>query len=98
MEISIELLSILFLTGLAAGLIDSIAGGGGLLTIPVLLWIGLPPALALGTNKLQGSIGTFTASLHYYRQGHIPIKSAMSAVILSFIGPGVGTFAVRHSE
>ena len=44
---------LLFLTGIIAGLVDSMAGGGGIITVPVLLNLGLPVNVALGTNKLQ---------------------------------------------
>jgi len=98
MELSIDLVLILFMTGLAAGFVDSIAGGGGLLTMPVLLWTGMPPAVALGTNKLQGTIGTLTSSFHYYRKGHIPLKSAVSSVVTAFIGSAIGTFAIRQFD
>ncbi|MCG8683967.1 MAG: TSUP family transporter, partial [Desulfobacterales bacterium] len=47
--------------GLLAGFIDSIAGGGGLVTLPVLLAVGLPPHLAIGTNKVQSVFGSGTA-------------------------------------
>ena len=49
---------LLALAGAAAGFIDAIAGGGGLISVPALLWAGLPPQVALGTNKLQSSCGT----------------------------------------
>jgi len=98
MELSIDLVLILFMTGLAAGFVDSIAGGGGLLTMPVLLWTGMPPAVALGTNKLQGAIGTLTSSFHYYRKGHIPLKSAFLSVITAFIGSAIGTFTIRQFD
>ena len=52
----------LFATGLAAGWVDSIAGGGGLITLPVLLSVGLPPQMALGTNKLQATFGSGSAT------------------------------------
>ena len=54
-SLSIELLGLLFLTGLLAGTLDSIAGGGGLIAFPVLLGTGISPLQALATNKLQGS-------------------------------------------
>lgn len=54
--------------GFLAGMIDAIAGGGGMLTIPALLTSGLPPHLALGTNKLAASFGSFTASVAFYRK------------------------------
>ncbi len=60
----------LLLCGVAfvAGFIDAIAGGGGLLTIPALLSAGLPPHLALGTNKLAASFGSCTAAFAYYKK------------------------------
>ena len=45
-----------------AGLLDTLAGGGGLISIPALILSGIPPLAALGTNKLQGSMGTATAT------------------------------------
>lgn len=59
MEIGINVLVLLFAVALVAGFIDAIAGGGGLITIPALLMTGMPPALALGTNKLQACGGSF---------------------------------------
>ncbi|HTL15762.1 MAG TPA: TSUP family transporter, partial [Patescibacteria group bacterium] len=58
-------LPLLFATGLAAGFVDSIAGGGGLITLPVLLSLGLGPREALATNKLQGTFGSASATAHY---------------------------------
>ena len=63
MELSLQILAILFVVACVAGFIDAIAGGGGLITIPALLMAGLPPAMALGTNKLQSCGGSFSASL-----------------------------------
>ena len=53
--------------GLLAGFIDAIAGGGGMLTVPTLLTVGLPPHVALGTNKLAATFGSFTASYTFYK-------------------------------
>lgn len=57
-------LNTIFLLGVSffAGLVDAIAGGGGLLLLPALLTSGVPPHLALGTNKLAATFGSFTAS------------------------------------
>ncbi|MFT5720241.1 MAG: putative membrane protein YfcA, partial [Motiliproteus sp.] len=54
-NLSYELLALLFGVGLLAGFIDAIAGGGGLISLPALLFAGLTPAQALATNKLQGT-------------------------------------------
>ena len=60
--LSFWLYPLLFLTGLAAGFVDSIAGGGGLITLPVLLNVGLTPQEALGTNKFQVVFGSGSAA------------------------------------
>ncbi|MGD2118209.1 MAG: TSUP family transporter [Chromatiales bacterium] len=98
MELSFELVLLLFATGLLAGFVDSIAGGGGLLTVPVLLWTGMPPAMVLGTNKLQGSIGTLTSSFNFYRNGHVPLRSAALSMVCAFVGSALGTYAVRSLD
>lgn len=58
-ELTYELIMILFAVAVLAGFIDAMAGGGGLLTIPALMWAGLPPTAALATNKLQACGGSF---------------------------------------
>ncbi len=57
--------------GFAAGFIDSIAGGGGMISLPALLAAGLPPHLALGTNKLQSALGTTFSAANYARRGWV---------------------------
>lgn len=59
MELGADILAILFAVAVLAGFIDAMAGGGGLLTIPALMSVGIPPAMALGTNKLQACGGSF---------------------------------------
>ena len=64
MELDILTLFLLFSAGCFAGFVDSIAGGGGIITLPVLLAVGVPPHQAIATNKLQSSFGSFTAALN----------------------------------
>jgi uncharacterized membrane protein YfcA len=90
-----ELLAVLFLVGTAAGFVDSIAGGGGLLALPVLLWTGLDPASALGTNKLQGSFGTLSSSLRFVRSGHVDVARLREAIFATFIGSALGSVGVQ---
>lgn len=87
---------LLFLTGLAAGFVDAIAGGGGLITIPVLLSLGLPPQFALGTNKLQAAFGSTSAMWHYGRAGLIDFKSCRLGIVFTFIGATLGTLLVSR--
>ena len=91
-------LPILFGTGLAAGFVDSIAGGGGLITLPVLLSLGLGPQEALGTNKLQASFGSGSAAWHYTRAGVVPLTDCVRGFLLSFAGAGIGTLAVEQGN
>jgi uncharacterized membrane protein YfcA len=79
-----------------AGFVDAIAGGGGLLALPALLWAGLPPVEALATNKLQGTFGTMTASAHFLRRGHVDLRELAPAVALTFVGSAAGTILVQH--
>jgi uncharacterized membrane protein YfcA len=95
MELSILTYFLLFIAGTAAGFIDSIAGGGGLITLPALLLAGLPPQMALGTNKLQSSFGSITASYHYVKSGKADLKTAKTGIIYTFIGAALGTVAVQ---
>ncbi len=89
---------LLLLAGVAvlAGLVDAIAGGGGLLALPALLWAGIPPLQALATNKLQGSFGTATASLNYLHKGEIRLHGLWGAIAWTFAGAVCGTLAVQY--
>jgi uncharacterized membrane protein YfcA len=89
-------LPLIFIVGVAAGWIDSIAGGGGLLTVPVLLNFGLPPADALGTNKLQAVFGSASATWHYGRAGLIDFRNAATGVVFTAIGAALGALMVQR--
>jgi uncharacterized membrane protein YfcA len=88
----------LFLTGLAAGFVDTIAGGGGLLTLPVLLNLCPDPKLALGTNKLQASFGSTSATFHFARAGALNFRECRRAWLLAFLGSLPGTFLVQQLD
>ena len=64
----------LILAAFVAGFVDSIAGGGGLITVPALLLAGANPLEALATNKLQGSFGSGAAMVTYASKGHIKLR------------------------
>jgi uncharacterized membrane protein YfcA len=81
--------------GIAAGLVDSIAGGGGMITVPILLALGLPPHLALGTNKLQSSFGSATAALRYRGHGLVRFRDVWFGVLMTALGAAAGTGAVQ---
>jgi len=79
--------------GLLTGFIDSIAGGGGLISLPVLLAAGLPPHLAIGTNKVQSVFGSGTAAWRYGRKGLIPWKKIWPGVVMSLGTSAAGSWA-----
>ena len=98
MEISIELLALLFSVATFAGFIDAIAGGGGLLTIPALLATGMPPAIALGTNKLQACGGSFSASLYFVRKKAVNLREILLLIALTFLGAAIGSILVQRID
>src|SRR5207248_9426358 len=77
----------LVLAALAAGMVDAVAGGSGVIAVPALLAAGLPPHLALGTNKAQGVFGTFALTLRYARAGLLDRKRARVTFPLGLAGP-----------
>ncbi|PTB98547.1 hypothetical protein C9975_10465, partial [Thalassospira xiamenensis] len=95
MEFGVDLLLILFAVAAFAGMVDSIAGGGGLITIPALLWAGITPAQALATNKLQGSFGSLTSSINFIRKGYVDPRDMVLAIVLTFAGSALGTVLVQ---
>ncbi len=89
------ILLLLFAAAFLAGLIDAIAGGGGLITVPALLAIGLPPQVALGTNKLQASFGSGSAMLHFIKSGTVNLADCLSGILWTGLGAGVGVIAIQ---
>nr|WP_319392505.1 TSUP family transporter [uncultured Desulfobacter sp.] len=100
MELTLSSYSILFISGLLAGFVDAIAGGGGLIALPALLSVGLPPQLALGTNKFQGSFGTLSAAANFIRKGKVKLSENLPGIAFTFIGAATGAWAIQqiHAE
>jgi uncharacterized protein len=89
---------IALLTGAAfvAGLVDSIAGGGGLIALPSLLLAGLDPVAALATNKLQGTFGTASATYTFWKKGLLKPWQHIGEIISVLIGSALGVLAVKY--
>jgi len=96
--LSLEVLLLLTAAGSIAGLLDAMAGGGGLIALPTLLAVGLDPAQALATNKLQGSFGTLSSTLHFARKGEVQLARLRPAILFTFLGAAAGTIAVQTLE
>lgn len=76
-QVSLDVIATLFAVAALAGAIDAIAGGGGLLTLPALLLAGLSPVEALGTSKLQSSLGSISSTSAFARRDLIDWKTAL---------------------
>ncbi|WP_297050704.1 TSUP family transporter [uncultured Desulfovibrio sp.] len=81
---------------LVGGFIDAIAGGGGLLTMPALLLTGVPPHLALGTNKISSSLGTAVALGTFARSHLVLWRLALAGLAFSLLGSWVGSLLALH--
>jgi uncharacterized membrane protein YfcA len=89
---------ILFTVAVFAGFIDTLAGGGGLITIPALILTGIPPLLALGTNKFQAFIGSGTASVMMLRKKKVTFHEVKYLMLMAFVGSIIGTICVQFID
>ena len=92
--ISIETFIIVLPLVFLGGLIDAIAGGGGLISLPAYLISGLPTHIALGNNKFSSCWGTIVSTLRYFKHGMIDVKIAVISAVFALIGSYSGTKAV----
>lgn len=96
--VSMELVVLLFFVAMLAGAVDAMAGGGGLITIPTLLAVGLPPETAIATNKIGGIAGTCAATLYFMRSGKIDIRRSIKIVATVAIGAIIGGWTLTNSD
>lgn len=88
------MLLVLALVAFVAGFIDAVAGGGGMLTVPALLSLGLPPHIALGTNKLAATFASSTAAFTYYKKRLFKPQCWRRAFVATLFGATLGTLFV----
>ncbi len=98
MELAVESLALLIALAFVAGMIDAIAGGGGLLTVPALLAVGISPAAAIGTSKLQSTFGVATAVITFARKGCIDLRRFSGPAIAAFLGSAAGAFVLTRID
>lgn len=89
-------LIILCSLGFLAAMIDAIAGGGGLVSLPALLLVGVPPHFALGTNKFASTVGSFASSLTFARSGKVHFPIVKWQIPFTLIGASLGVWSVLH--
>lgn len=89
---------LLCMAGFLASFVDSIAGGGGLISVPAFMLAGLPPHMVLGTNKFSATAGSFTSSLQFIKSGKANFKLLKYLIPFTFIGSMLGVRAVLHID
>lgn len=94
-EVLPHVAALLVLAAFIAGFVDSIAGGGGLISVPALLLAGASPVEALATNKLQGTFGAATATVSYARAGHVRLRDQAGMAVVSALFGAAGAL-VAH--
>lgn len=94
--ISADLLLFLIVAGFISAFIDSVVGGGGLISLPAMLATGLPPVMALGSNKMASVMGSMTSAISFFRSGKIDINLVKYLFPLSLAGSALGVYAVRQ--
>lgn len=90
MEITVTQFLIVCPLVFLAGLLDSIAGGGGLISLPAYLIAGIPPHMALGTNKLSSVMGTVVSTYRFAKNGFVNFKNSIWFIALALIGSAIG--------
>lgn len=91
MELNLPMVLIVIGGVFLAGLMDGIAGGGGIISVPAYFLAGLPSHLALGTNKLSSCIGTAVSTGRYVRGGYIDWRLGVPSIVLAMLGAALGT-------
>jgi uncharacterized membrane protein YfcA len=93
-DISLWVYLLIFVTVFVGSVIDALVGGGGLITIPTYLICGLPPHVAIGTNKINSTMGTVISTIAYYRKGFVEKKSIIPVVVATIAGAVTGSKCV----
>ncbi|AME06300.1 TSUP family transporter [Bacillus siamensis] len=94
-DINFYTLLIVVCFGFLASFIDSVVGGGGLISIPALLFSGLPPSVAIATNKLASTMGTLTSTISFIRSGKVNFQLVSKLFPIVFIGSLLGALVVN---
>lgn len=93
-DLSVQVLIFLVVMAFIASFIDSVVGGGGLIMIPSLLFLGISPVYAFGINKFASTFGTCTSMISFLRSGKVNKKLVTFLFPISFIGSAIGAYVV----
>lgn len=96
-ELEVSTILLLVLAGLAAGWVDAVVGGGGLIQLPALLLTpGVTPIQALATNKVASIMGTSVSSITFYRRVQPDLTTAAPAALAALAGAVGGAAVASH--
>lgn len=98
MTLTPELLLFLCAAGFLAAAVDSIAGGGGLISLPAIIASGVPPHLALGTNKFASTCASLTSTLKFARSGKITFGLVKYQIPCTVLGSALGVLTVLRLD
>lgn len=98
MEISLAVLLVLCVFFFLAGFVDSVAGGGGLISTPALLLCGVPPHMALGTGKFASTLGSLTSLWTFARNHLVVLRIAPAGFVSAFLGGMAGSALALHID
>ncbi|MFI3237548.1 MAG: TSUP family transporter [Lachnospiraceae bacterium] len=90
MELTVQMFLIVCPLVFLASFIDAIAGGGGLISLPAYLFVGLPAHYAIGSNKLSSTIGTVASTWRYCKHKYYDLTTAVPSIVTAFIGSVIG--------
>ena len=94
----IEMLLFLIVSGFVAAFIDASVGGGGMISIPALMWAGLPPVSVLGTNKVAAVMGAISSFITFIRSGKMDVALVKKLFPISLIGSFIGVVLVQQID
>lgn len=97
-ELSVPVFMGLTLVAFIGGFVSAIAGAGGMIVLPCLLWAGVPPVQALATNKCQSVFGTLSSAVNYFRRGHLELAPLAGTLIWALVGAVAGTVLVQRLD
>lgn len=89
-----EHIVLVLVTGIVCGIINTLAGSGSLISLPILMFIGLPPHVANGTNRIGIFFQNIVSSYSFFRQKVLDVKAGLRFSVPSVIGSVVGAFIV----
>lgn len=89
---AVEQTALLVAVGLVAGAINTVAGGGSLLTIPALIFLGLPAPVANATNRVSVLLQALTATQQFHKRGLLPVRKAVLPLVWASLGAAGGAW------